>query len=251
MYIYCITNMINNKMYVGKMSKSVNKSKSYLGSGVVINKAIQKYGKESFIKEILEENVKPEELSIREIFWIEKLNTKLPNGYNLTDGGEGTAGYKKTRIQIENHRKAIIGKKASEETKRKISNAHVGKRKTEVHAKNISKGLKGRKLSQDHIKKVSEANKGKKISEEHKKMISDFHKGRLTSEETKVKMSLANKAKVKIQQLSLDGQVIATYESIKEAIRQTGSVASGVFRCLSGERKTHKGYIWKRLNEDK
>ena len=251
MYIYCITNMINNKMYVGKMSKPVNKSKYYLGSGVIINKAIQKYGKESFIKEILEENIKPEELSIREIFWIEKLNTKRPNGYNLTDGGEGTAGYKKTHTQIENHRKAITGKKASEETRKKMSEAHIGKKKTEDHAKNISKGLKGRKLSLDHIKKVSEGNKGKKISEDQKRMISEFHKGRPTSEETKVKMSLANKAKVNIQLLSLDGQIIATYESIKEAIRQTGATASGVFRCLSGERKTHKGYIWKRLNEDK
>ena len=251
MYIYCITNIINNKKYVGKMSKPVNKSKSYLGSGVIINKAIRKYGKESFLKEVLEENLKAEELSIREVFWIEKLNTKLPNGYNLTDGGEGTIGYKKTLTQIENHKNAIRGKKTSEETKRKMSEANIGKKKTENHAKNISKGLTGRKLSPEHVEKVVAANRGKKLSEEQKRMISEFRKGRTTSDETKIKMSLSNKSKVKIQLLSLDGKIIATYESIKEAIRQTGAIASGVFRCLNGERKTHKGYIWKRLNEDK
>jgi len=243
--------MINNKMYVGKMSKPINKSKTYLGSGVIINKAIRKYGKENFVKEVLEENISKEELSLREIFWINKLNTKLPNGYNMTDGGEGFIGLKKTKQQIEKHRKAITGKKASEETRKKMSDAHKGKKLSSEHVMNVSKALTGRKLSPEHIKKVSERNKGKKISEEQKKMISEFHKGRPTPEDTKIKMSLSNKAKVKIQQLSLDGQVISTYESIKEAIRQTGTVASGVFRCLSGERKTHKGYIWKRLNEDK
>jgi len=240
--------MINNKMYVGKMSKPVNKSKYYLGSGVVINKAIQKYGKESFIKEILEENIKPEELSIREIFWIEKLNTKRPNGYNLTDGGEGTAGYKKTHTQIENHRKAITGKKASEETRKKMSDAHKGKKLSPEHVMNVSKALTGRKLSPEHIKKVSEGNKGKKISEDQKRMISEFHKGRPTSEETKVKMSLANKAKVKIQQLSLDGQVIAIYSSTKDAAKCMNTLRTSIAKCLSGKRKTHLGFIWKKLN---
>lgn len=238
-------------MYVGKMSKTVKDSKSYMGSGSLIKKAIKKYGIENFVKEILEENVAKEELSIREMFWIQKLNTKLPNGYNLTEGGEGTLGIKRTKSQIEKHRKAIIGKKLSEETRKKMSKAHKGKKLSIEHVMNLTKALTGRKLSPEHVKKVADGNRGKKLSEEQKRMISEFHKGKPTSEETKIKMSLSNKAKVEIQLLSLDGKVVATYESIKEAIRQTGAVSSNVFRCLSGERKTHKGYIWKRLNEDK
>lgn len=251
MYVYCIINKVNNRMYVGKMSKSVKDSKSYMGSGTLIKKAIKKYGRENFVKEILEENVAKEQLSLREMFWIQKLNTKLPNGYNLTDGGEGFIGLKKTKQQIEKQRQAMIGKKASVETRKKMSDSHKGKERSSEHASNLSKALTGRKLSPEHVKKVADGNRGKKLSEEQKRMISEFHKGRPTSEETKVKMSLANKAKVEIQLLNLDGQVVATYESIKEAIRQTGAAPSNVFRCLSGERKTHKGYIWKRLNEDK
>jgi group I intron endonuclease len=235
-------------MYVGKMSKSVKSSRSYMGSGKLIKKAIKKYGKDNFLKDILEENIAKDELSLREIFWIKKLNTKIPCGYNLTDGGEGTLGIKKTKQQIEKHRLTIIGKKASEETREKMRNSKIGKKKSYEHSKNISKGLKGRKLSVDHVRKVAEGNRGKKLSEEHKRIISDFHKGRPTSEETKTKMSLANKDKVKLQQLNLDGVVINTFESITEAVKKIKASRSAIYRCLNGERKTHKNSTWKKLN---
>lgn len=247
MYVYCITNKINNKKYVGKMSKSVKDSKSYMGSGKLIKKAIKKYGRENFVKEILEENVAKEELSLREMFWIQKLNTKLPNGYNLTDGGDGSIGLKRSQAQIEKHRKAMIGKKASEETKKKMSISAKGKKISSEQIDKLKKALTGRKLSDDHKRKLSEAKRGRTLSESQKLLISKKHTGKITPEETKIKMSLANKHKVEVQQLSLDGQVISTYESITDAIRKTGATRSSLFRCLIGERKTHKGYIWKKV----
>ena len=51
MIIYLTTNLINGKKYVGL---DMNNDKNYLGSGVHIKRAIKKYGKENFIKEILE-----------------------------------------------------------------------------------------------------------------------------------------------------------------------------------------------------
>ena len=48
------------------------------------------------------------------------------------------------------------GKKVSEETKKKISEAH-----------------KGKKLSEEHRKKMSEVHKGKKVSEEHMKKLNE------------------------------------------------------------------------------
>ena len=50
MIVYCITNKINGKKYIGSDSKD---NSEYYGSGVYIKKSIKKYGKENFIKEIL------------------------------------------------------------------------------------------------------------------------------------------------------------------------------------------------------
>ena len=51
MIIYKTTNLINSKIYVGQDSKN---NYNYLGSGIIIKKAIKKYGKENFKKEIIE-----------------------------------------------------------------------------------------------------------------------------------------------------------------------------------------------------
>lgn len=55
-----------------------------------IHKAIRKHGPDAFTIELLEECTL-EEIDSREIFWIEKLGT-LSHGYNLTGGGSGVSG---------------------------------------------------------------------------------------------------------------------------------------------------------------
>lgn len=69
MYVYKITNLVNNKIYIGitdnyKKRWSNEKSKS---SNQVISKAIQKYGVENFKFEVLKEGLSPEQASDLEI----------------------------------------------------------------------------------------------------------------------------------------------------------------------------------------
>lgn len=66
-YIYIITNLINNKKYIGKRSTrfSIEQDK-YMGSGKILLQAYQKYGKENFIKEIIEICSDEKELNKRE-----------------------------------------------------------------------------------------------------------------------------------------------------------------------------------------
>lgn len=93
-YIYKITNTINNKVYVGLTTNTIEgRWKAHLKDAKIENphkilyKAIQKYGADNFIIEKLEE-VENQMLDSREIFWIEKLHSFMPNGYNMTLGGE-------------------------------------------------------------------------------------------------------------------------------------------------------------------
>jgi hypothetical protein len=77
-------NLIDGKFYVGKDSKN---DSNYFGSGIILNEAIKKYGKENFKKEVIDIAVDQEILNLKEEYWISYLNSKYPNGYNIADGG--------------------------------------------------------------------------------------------------------------------------------------------------------------------
>ena len=87
--IYKITNLINNKSYVGQSIHIERRwqehCQPYSKSQIAL--AIKKYGKNNFHFEILEE-CSIEELNQKENFWIKKLNTITPNGYNIAEDTE-------------------------------------------------------------------------------------------------------------------------------------------------------------------
>lgn len=85
-YIYKTTNLSNGKIYVGK---TIREDETYLGSGLKVVAAIEKYGRENFIREIIDE-CPEEELNEREIFWINTYNSVDDEvGYNISVGGTG------------------------------------------------------------------------------------------------------------------------------------------------------------------
>ena len=67
-FVYKTTNLIDGKIYIGKYS---GKDKKYLGSGTYLKNAINKYGRENFIREIIEDGLSDDKiLCQREIYWI-------------------------------------------------------------------------------------------------------------------------------------------------------------------------------------
>jgi len=83
--------VINGKIYIGQ---SVNPRRRFIShcsralndtDNSPIHSAIKKYGRENFILEVIEWT---ENYNEREIYWINELNSKSPNGYNVADGGE-------------------------------------------------------------------------------------------------------------------------------------------------------------------
>ena len=114
MIIYKTVNAINGKFYIGQDS---NNNPEYLGSGTLLKRAIEKYGKENFIKEIVEVCSTKTELNEREKYWIKE--TKAQEiGYNIADGGWGG------NTMCEENKERIIngfkGKKHKPETLEKM-----------------------------------------------------------------------------------------------------------------------------------
>lgn len=152
MIIYCIQNLINGKKYIGQSSKYNSNEEfqqsNYQGSGKYIKRAIKKYGLKNFKKWVMIKNVtKFNELNKYETLYIKKFKTRWPNGYNLTDGGEGFRGNHSKESKL------MIGKSSSkrirtENWKNKIS---AGVKKSGKHSpesyKNFSKKMRGRTKS--------------------------------------------------------------------------------------------------------
>lgn len=124
--IYKITNVVTGKIYIGQTrSHRLNHGKyrpfGYLGrfndhiseansnkknQSWYLNSSILKYGVENFICEkLLECNL--QELNENEIKFISLFNTKYPNGYNLTDGGQNGANLKCEKIILSELRPVI------------------------------------------------------------------------------------------------------------------------------------------------
>ena len=94
MIIYKITNTITNKCYVGQTQRTMNKRfqehirHSKHGVITCLYNAMRKYGVENFEIVEIDRATTADELNQKEIYWISKLNTMSPNGYNEMAGGD-------------------------------------------------------------------------------------------------------------------------------------------------------------------
>ena len=113
--IYCYTNLKNNKKYIGQTvnpkarytaHKSAYKNPNNSDYNSLLHKAFRKYGYESFKYEILVKDI--DDINILnelEIYYINFYNTKVPNGYNVEDGGKNCSKPK----TLEHRKKEIWG----------------------------------------------------------------------------------------------------------------------------------------------
>lgn len=136
--IYKITNTVNGKVYIGQTTMSLRQrwrlhySKS--STCKYIHEAINEYGSENFTIEEIDQGNSREELNEKEKYWIKEYNSLLPNGYNCDKGGylityteESRKKMSAHRPDYRGHKNPRYGVKASEETRRLISEALKGK----------------------------------------------------------------------------------------------------------------------------
>ena len=264
-YIYLITDTTNNMKYVGQhhYNKEGELDPNYHGSGIIISR-IYKERPETLKEEYIKTCYSDSEMNDDEKYYIKLYKTLYPNGYNLSEGGDGVLPSEETRRKMSEamsgEKNPFYGRHHSEESKKKISDTHKGLLSGEKHP------FYGRHLSEETKRKLSKANKGKHLSVEHKRKISEATSGeknpfygRQHSEESRRKMSGSHKGKPaynkgiprseevkkklskKVLQFTLNGEFVREWPSVAECGRN-GFCQGAVSECCQGKRKSHKGF---------
>lgn len=256
-YLYKITNNINNKFYIGIHSTD-DLNDGYMGSGNVIMKAIKKYGRSNFTKEILEwfdwrcEALASEAQIVTEDF------IKRSDVYNAYMGGyAGACGFKHTddsRQKMSNsHKGLFIGYKHTDEAKQNMSKAasdrykiksnhpFYGKKRifTDEWKSNLSKSMQGTRFginnnfygkhhTQEAVEKIKAKRALQVMSESHINALKNSRLGVKVSDETKAKISALQSMKC-----SIDGVI---YNSLISASKQLNISDTTVGRRLKSDK---------------
>ena len=185
--VYKTINLVNGKIYIGVHKENGRK---YYGSGVLIKRAIKKYGKENFKVDILHEFNDIKDAYLKEAEIVDKSFIESDDNYNCQTGGKN---------------KVII----SDESKKKMS--RYASNRSKEHQEKINQTKRGYSFSSSAKQSMSEArkkliddgyevwNKGKTLSDTHKENLKKNHrgmKGKKHSPETKEKMRQARLKKL-------------------------------------------------------
>jgi len=174
-YVYKTTNLINNKIYVGVKTNSRHHDDGYFGSGHILQKALQKYGCNTFKKEVLYVFGTPEECFAKESEIVNEEFISRKDTYNIALGGKG--GNLGTLVNAKKSKK-LMGHNVSAETKRKISNANKGNtaRLGAIHSEESKKKLSEYRKKNGIAKGENNPMYGKTHSEEAKQKMRKPHK---------------------------------------------------------------------------
>lgn len=214
----------------------------YVGIGTDIKRAYIKHNRSNLWNKIIKKYGYYVKITHKDIIWEEacaiekylisfygRLNLGLGNLCNLTDGGDGILGLKKSDETKKIHRLQALG----------------------------NKNMLGKKHSIETIEKIRIKNKGKIRSEECRTKMRNFIKNKV-SDETKKKISLAVSGKnaswygkfgsehntsKEVEQYTINGDLINIFGSTREAQRITKT--SHISCCCNGYRKSANGFIWK------
>lgn len=242
-FIYMTTNLITNEKYIGKHYGFENDS--YLGSGKILQRAVQKYGKENFKREILYFSQDAQENNQKEKEFIQAHNAvKDRTFYNISAGGDGGDIFhtlplkqqemlkERARRQCTGSKNPMYGKHHSEETKNKLRQIDKAYTQTQEYRENMSKvtsgeknGMYGKHHTEESKQKMSDAKKGKKLGKENSnaKGISAYKDSEMTD-------------------------LVKHFDTIQEALIWIGTKPndySGLSKRMK-ENKPYKKYYWKK-----
>ena len=287
-YIYKIYNDFNNKVYIGQTKKSIElRFKQHINSSkesnYCLHKAMREIGIEHFFIEQIEE-CKESDLNEREEYWIKEYNS-FYSGYNMTFGGQVLCGHK---IQEELYELIFILYDGNLSMKKIANLLNCSNTEIYNILKSYDKdeGFKKKNiqveqydLDGNYIKTFNSVKEACEETGAYSGNISKVCRGERGSAggfkwKSVDKLVLSNK---KIEQLLLEykdfipnktnktyikknssvvyqidkntNEIIAKYNSFKEAENATGVIASNISKVCRRERKSAGGYFWKMEGE--
>lgn len=164
---YLITCIVTGKRYVGITSRTLKRRwaehlyDSRRRSRMAIGRAIAKHGAESFRIEPLCCARTWGDICAAETTLIVQWGTLAPSGYNVSTGGGGAFGVKKSTESVERSAAKHRGRPCHPNTRAASSLAHKGVAKTPEHRARMAARATGRRLSNATRAKISAAKVGK------------------------------------------------------------------------------------------
>lgn len=240
----------NGKKYIGITSKDVRRRWGSHGNGYTKSqyfaRAIAKYGWDNIKHEILFTGLSKEEAEAKEIELIAQYDlTNHSKGYNIAKGGGGT-----------------IGVKASEETRRRLSISHKnGKKPTAIPVVCLELNEVYTSIGEAAEKTGCSKTGIRRCLSGHNSQTSGLHFDYARESDRKPKIKKMSKQEaaligsekarevncIPVEQYDLEGNFIAEYPSMTEAIRAIGGKkSSSIGACINGKLKTAYGYVWKK-----
>ena len=221
-----------DKYYIGITQQRLTKRWQH-GAGyvqcVLFYNAIKKYGWDNMEHLVIADNLSEQEAKDMEIELINKYssNDKV-HGYNITIGGDGWAGMKMSEEQKQILREKALerfsdpsyihpnkGKPISEEQKLNLS-----KKALERYANGMNSPFYQKKHKMESIEKMRGKREG----------VSGSKNGRAR----------------KVDQFTLDGEYITTFDTIKDALECVGGKCrNGIMGACNGRYTSSYGFIWK------
>lgn len=226
MIIYKVTNLVNGKCYVGQTRMSLQnrwKHHRYAHGCSALHSAIEKYGVENFTIEQIDSADTQDELNQKEQFWIAKLNTLSPNGYNLTTGGESPVWCEDSRLRMSESKK---GNYPSEETRKILREVKLGERNS----------FYGKHHTDESKQKISASKKGQL----------PWTAGQAWSDENIQKIRLGQKTRKPIRCIETG----KCYDSIRHACKQLNLSNGNLGRALRGLAHTCGGFHWEYIKDE-
>lgn len=172
-FIYKITNLIDNKCYIGQTINTIEERwKNHLkktSNCIYLKNAIDKFGIKNFKIEKLEKIDDIDSLNKLEIMYILKFNSLIPNGYNIKHGGNS-------------------GGKHNNETKEKIKNSLIKNLHNCVICKKLINGGKHKTCSNECKTQNKENQNNIKVIKYdiNKKFIKEYNSGKIAAQENNV-----------------------------------------------------------------